>query len=93
MITATMFEAKTKLSELVRQVQAGETVVITSGREKTPVAKLEPVEAKKVPQRLGAAYDPNFVLPDSFWDPLPEEELRLWEEGDPDDPLNTGQAR
>ncbi len=93
MITATMFEAKTNLSELVKQVQAGETVIITSGREKTPVAKLEPVEAKPKPQRLGVAYDPNFVLPDSFWDPLPEEELRLWEEGDPDDPLYTGHAR
>ena len=53
MITATIFEAKTKLSELIRQVQAGETVVITSGREKTPVARLEAVEQKKT-KRLGA---------------------------------------
>jgi prevent-host-death family protein len=78
MVRATIFEAKTNLSELIRQVQAGETVVITSGREKTPVAKLEPIE-KWVPQRLGVAYNPNFEMPDSFWDPLPEEELRLWE--------------
>lgn len=88
MITATIFEAKTNLSELIRKVQAGETVVITSGREKTPVAKLESAEPKEPPQRLGVAYDPNFILPDSFWDPLPEEELRLWYEGDPDDPNN-----
>lgn len=78
MVTATIFEAKTNLSELIKKAQAGETVVITSGREKTPVAKLEAVEEKK-PQRLGVAYDPNFELPASFWDPLPEEELRLWE--------------
>ncbi len=81
-MTATIFEAKTNLSELIKKVQAGETVVITSGRDKTPVAKLEAVEPKK-PQRLGAAYDPTFELPESFWDPLPEEELRLWE-GDGD---------
>lgn len=92
MITATMFEAKTKLSKLVRQVQAGETVIITSGREKTPVARLEAMQPEPV-QRLGLLADQNIVIPDSFWDPLPEEELRLWEGGDEDDPLYTGRPR
>ncbi len=81
MVTATIFEAKTNLSELIKKAQAGETVVITSGREKTPVAKLEPMQPKK-PQRLGLLYDPNFKLPDSFWDPLSDEEC-----GYADDPL------
>ena len=82
MVTATIFEAKTKLSELIRQVQAGETVVITSGREKTPVARLEAVGERKT-KRLGARYNPDFKVSDTFWDPLPEEELRLWNgEGD-----------
>ena len=93
MISATMFEAKTNLSELVKQVQAGETVVITSGREKTPVARLEPIEQPKPVQRLGLLEHLEIVIPDSFWDPLPEEELRLWEEGDADDPLYTGVSR
>jgi len=83
MTTATIFEAKTNLSALVKKAQKGETVIITSGRNKTPVAKLSPIEPV-VKKRLGAMYDPNFVLPDSFWDPLPEEELKLWE-GDGDD--------
>ena len=77
MIMATMFEAKTNLSALVKKVQKGEIVVITSGREKTPVARLEAIAPVKR-QRLGFMADTNFVLPDSFWDPLPEEELRLW---------------
>ena len=81
MITATIFEAKTKLSELIRQVQAGETVVITSGREKTPVAKLAAVEVKKS-KRLGFMETPGWTLPEDFDDPLPEEELRLWEGGE-----------
>ena len=92
MITATMFEAKTNLSELVKQVQAGETVIITSGREKTPVARLERVEPKKH-KRLGAMETPGFELGPGFWEPLPEQELRLWEEGDADDPLYTGRSR
>ena len=71
MITATIFEAKTNLSALVKKAQKGETVIITSGRNKTPVAKLEPITpvAKK---RLGAMETPGFVIPDSFWEPLPK---------------------
>lgn len=92
MITATIFEAKTRLSQLIRQVQAGETVVITSGREKTAVARLEPVAPAPV-RRLGLLAGQNITIPDSFWDPLPEEELRLWWEGEDDDPLYTGQPR
>ncbi len=70
MTTATIFEAKTKLSELVRKAQAGETVIITSGREKTPVVKLEPVKPFK-PKRLGVRETPGFVLGPGFWEPLP----------------------
>jgi antitoxin (DNA-binding transcriptional repressor) of toxin-antitoxin stability system len=78
MVTATIFEAKTNLSALVKQAQKGETVIITSGREKKPVAKLEAIEPV-VKKRLGALYDPDFVLGNAFWEALPEEELRLWE--------------
>lgn len=77
MITATIYEAKTNLSELVKKAQKGETIIITSGRDKTPVAKIEAVHpvGKK---RLGALLTPGFVLSDSFFEPLPEEELRRW---------------
>jgi antitoxin (DNA-binding transcriptional repressor) of toxin-antitoxin stability system len=76
-ITATIFEAKTHLSELVKKAQAGKTVIITSGREKKPVAKLEAIKPVRM-KRLGFMETPGFVLPDSFWEPLPEEELKLW---------------
>ncbi len=36
MITATIFEAKTNLSDLVKKAQKGEIVIITSGRDKNP---------------------------------------------------------
>lgn len=76
-ITATLFEAKTHLSELVKKAQSGKTVIITSGREKKPVAKLEAIQpiSKK---RLGVMETPGFKLTDAFWEPLPEEELALW---------------
>jgi prevent-host-death family protein len=79
-ITATVFEAKTKLSHLLKQVQKGEVVIITSGREKTPVARLESVQS--VPKkRLGARLKPGFVLSQKFFAPLPDEELALWDGG------------
>jgi prevent-host-death family protein len=75
--SASIFEAKTKLSQLLKEVQKGEAVTITSGRKRTPVARLEPISpiGKK---RLGALETPGFVLADEFFEPLPESELRLW---------------
>jgi len=77
MFKATVYEAKTNLSTLVKKAQKGETIIITSGREKTPVARLEAIHptGKK---RLGALETPGFTLTDAFFEPLPETELRLW---------------
>ncbi len=76
MIEATMFEAKTKLSELVKKAQRGEKIVLTTGRKKTPVAEI--VALKPVKRRaLGVFYQPGFEIPADF-DELPEAELRAW---------------
>jgi prevent-host-death family protein len=82
---ATIFEAKTNLSELIKKAQAGERVVITSGRDKVPVAELQAVSPNP-PKRLGALYTPGFDLGEAFWEPLPPG----WdgESDDPDDPLH-----
>jgi antitoxin (DNA-binding transcriptional repressor) of toxin-antitoxin stability system len=80
MISATIFEAKTNLSSLVKKAQAGEVVTITSGRKKTPVARLEAIQPARK-KRLGAMETPGFVLSERFFEPLPEEDLRLWDGG------------
>jgi prevent-host-death family protein len=77
MTRASIFEAKTNLSRLVREVQKGGAVTITSGRARTPVAQLLPVKPV-AEKRLGALETPGFVLDDTFFEPMPEEELRLW---------------
>lgn len=78
MVTATIFEAKTNLSELIKKAQNGETVVITSGRDKTPVARIEAVEPARK-RRLGLMEIPGYVPDNSIFEPLPEQELNLWE--------------
>ena len=80
MISATIFEAKTNFSTLVKQAQKGGVITITSGRGKTPVARLEAIHPIKK-KRLGALETPGFVLSEQFFEPLPDEELRLWNEG------------
>ena len=80
MITATIFEAKTNLSELVKKAQMGEEVVITSGREKKPVAKIVSTEPIQF-QRLGFLETPGFEIPESFWEPLSDEECGYGDDG------------
>ncbi|KAA6462991.1 toxin-antitoxin system subunit antitoxin [Acidobacteria bacterium AB60] len=76
MAEATMFEAKTQLSELVKRAQRGEKVILTTGRKKTPVAMI--VALKPAKERSFDLFPrPGFELPDDF-DELPEVERRAW---------------
>jgi antitoxin (DNA-binding transcriptional repressor) of toxin-antitoxin stability system len=77
MHTATIFEAKTNLSELVRLAQQGEEVLITSGRERKPVARLVAINPAPEKRRIGFLKGQGGIGPE-FFDPLPEDELRLW---------------
>ena len=84
MPTVTIHEAKTQLSKLIARAEAGEEIIIARGKE--PVVRLTPVADRKPRRVFGAMKDRLPDLPDSFWfDPLPEEELRLWE-GEGEDP-------
>ena len=77
---ATILEAKTHLSALLRKAQAGEQVILTMGREKTPVAEL--VAIKPLTKRpFGMWRIPGCELPIDydFTEPMPEEDLKLWE--------------
>jgi prevent-host-death family protein len=62
-------EARAELSRLVDRVQAGEEIVIT--RRGKPAVRLVPVTppARRRPNLLQGKYE----LPDSFFEPLPEE--------------------
>ena len=68
-------EAKTQLSRLLAQAEAGEEVVIA--RHAAPVARLVPCKPKG--KRRFGAMKGKIVVDDDILEPLPEEELALWE--------------
>ena len=75
MTTVNVHEAKTNLSKLLVKVEAGEEVVIA--RSGKPVARL--VSCKPKGKRQPDVLKGVINIDDSFFDPMTEEELRLWE--------------
>ena len=78
MKTVNVHKAKTELSKLLAEVEAGGEFVIARGNK--PIARVVPFEKldKRVRGFGALAHLPP--IPDSFFfDPLPEEELKAWE--------------
>lgn len=73
MKTVNVHEAKTHLSRLLERAHAGEQIVIA--KNGTPYARLGPLEppAHRRPGLLKGR------VGESFFEPLPDEELEAWE--------------
>jgi prevent-host-death family protein len=85
---ATMHEAKTSLSKLVARANAGEEVILTTGKARTPVARIVPFSsADAVPRsdtptlkkRPIGFFAKEMGSGPIFIEPMTEEELALWE--------------
>lgn len=73
MTKVSVYDARAGLSRLIDQALAGEEVIIT--RKGKPVIRLVPVEPEqKKPREMGMLRG-LFEVPDSFFDPLPDEVL------------------
>jgi antitoxin (DNA-binding transcriptional repressor) of toxin-antitoxin stability system len=73
-------EAKTHLSRYLEKVEAGETLIIC--RYNVPIAEVRPIKPKAKPARM-FGLDDGFGVSPEFFEPLPDDELRLWNgEGD-----------
>jgi antitoxin (DNA-binding transcriptional repressor) of toxin-antitoxin stability system len=73
----TIHQAKTQLSRLVKEAEAGKEVVLMRGKK--PVARIsaiEPPEKKEVPFRLLGAYRDKISWSDDAFAPLADRELR-----------------
>ena len=85
MAIVTIHEAKTQLSKLIARVEAGEDIVIARGKQ--PVVRLARLDADRKRRFFGCMAGQYPPVPDAFFfDPLPDDELALWEGGDPADP-------
>jgi prevent-host-death family protein len=78
MSIVTIHAAKTNLSKLIERACAGEEVIIARGAH--PVVKLVPV-AHRSPRREFGALQGKLVVPQEFFEPLPDDELAGWEGG------------
>lgn len=76
MTRVTIHEAKTNLSRLIEEVEKGGEVIIS--RRDKPVARLVPIATAR-PERKPGRMKGLFEIGDEIFDPLPEDELRLWE--------------
>lgn len=80
-MVVTIHQAKTNLSKLIAQAEAGEEVVIARGSK--AVVKIVSIEPAPKPKRQAGRLKGQIVLTDAFFEPLPDDELALWNgEGD-----------
>ena len=73
MLEVSIAEAKAKLAELLKKVEAGEQVVLT--RRNRPVVELRRISERQSGPRPYGLCRGEFVLPEDFNDPLPEDML------------------
>ena len=79
MIRLNMHEAKTHLSRYVAQLQEGETILLC--RRNVPVAEIRALpRARQKPRPIGLARG-EFTVPDSFFEPLPDDIIEAFEKG------------
>ncbi len=84
MVTVNINEAESNFPLLLAQVEAGEEVVIA--RDGAPIARIvrEQPSERPLGKRKPGRWKGKIKIDDSFFEPLPEEELALWE-GSADD--------
>jgi prevent-host-death family protein len=76
-------EAKTHLSKYLDRVEAGETIVLC--RHNKPVAEIRPIPPeRRLTPRVPGIDKGKFTVGPEFFEPLPEDLLRLFE-GEEDD--------
>ncbi len=75
-------EARARLSHYLDCLDRGETVILC--RRNVPIAEIRPLPKPLTePRPIGT--DPDFVVPDSFFEPLPEDLLQAFEGDGPDE--------
>lgn len=70
-----MHDAKTNLSSYIAELKPGETLLLCNRNK--PVAEIRSLAHKKLKPRIGAGKG-EFTVPDSFFEPMPDEWLKAF---------------
>ena len=77
MIKINIHEAKTHLSRYLPALARGETILLCKRNQ--PIAEIRPIKQRSgEPRPIGLGKD-CFVVPETFFEPLPEAELDAFE--------------
>ena len=76
MVRITVAEAKAGLSRYLDSVERGETIIVC--RHNEPIAEIRPVP-KQLREPRPVGIDRGMTVPESFFDPLPQEFLAAFE--------------
>jgi prevent-host-death family protein len=77
MVKVNIADAKARLSEYIKRVEEGETIILA--RRNRPVAELRPIpEKKRGPRPVGLCAG-EFQVPPDFDEPVPEDVLEDFE--------------
>lgn len=88
MTKVNVFEIKARLSEYLDRAARGERIVVC--RHNKPVAELRAIDPpRSAPRPIGPIDGrPQFEVPASFFEPLPDAEQAAWEQVPASDPLS-----
>lgn len=79
MPTFNLKAASAQLAKLIKRAEAGEEIIIRRGTQ--PVAKIVVLPPKPKGRRKYGSLKGLIEIGPEFLEPLPEEELKLWEGG------------
>ena len=77
MIRLNIHEAKAQFSQRIAEVEAGETIVVC--RRNEPIAEIRPLAQPRCEPRPFGLLAGTFEVPESFFEPLPDELLDAFE--------------
>ena len=73
MVKVNIHEAKTHLSRYLAEVEKGETILVC--RRNEPIAEIRPMKPPRVERRPVGLAAAIFEVPESFFEPLPDDLL------------------
>jgi antitoxin (DNA-binding transcriptional repressor) of toxin-antitoxin stability system len=76
-VAVTVYQAKTRLSRILQQVESGEEVVVC--RAKQPIAAIVPSSSLRCSRpKVGSPTSHRFAIPEHAFAPFSDDEIKDW---------------